>query len=134
MRKLSFILSPLCVAFAAILLAGCAYNKLEPEVVTVQVSYEKDIKPIITARCYHCHSDNPSNPNSAGIPANSRFDHFDQLQNYALAPSSNSPGITKIVAQIKHLDAPGMPYDEPMLTASEIEKIESWVKQGAPNN
>jgi hypothetical protein len=56
------------------------------------------------------------------------------LQNYALSPSTVNPIYTKITARIRHIEFPGMPFNRPPLAEEDIKKIETWIKNGAPNN
>lgn len=87
---------------------------------STNMSYAADIEPLLSNNCYVCHA---ANVNFGGITLDS---HEAVVQNV-----NNN----KILGAIKHL--PGfspMPQGAPKLLDCQIEKIESWVNDGAPNN
>ncbi len=122
--------------FAAVLVFlanGCLYNKGEvPVPENKNISYSRDVKPILITYCYKCHTDTATNPDRPGYAF---FNHFDQLQTEALKPSPANPGYTVLIARLKYLELPGMPLDSPEpLPDSLIQKIQDWVSIGAPEN
>lgn len=120
----------LCMLFTAF---SCTYNEA-PEINVeepVSISYELDIKPIIAANCYSCHSASATDPDKAGYAF---LDKFEELQRYALKPSTSNASMTTLQARIRFIEFPGMPFKQDPLPESDIEKIEAWIKAGAPNN
>ena len=87
---------------------------------TSQVTYSKDVWPVISARCTGCHSGAAPLGNIA-------------LENYNDVVASANSG--KLLGSIRH-DAGyfPMPKDGTKLNNCDIAKIEKWVKNGAPNN
>jgi hypothetical protein len=113
-------------------LVNCSYKKGDaPTPVNPNISYTKDIKPILIANCYVCHTDTSTNPDRNPSVF---FNHFNQLQHEALTPSTVSPNYTIIIARLKHIESPGMPYNRAPLADSLIQKIQDWVLIGAPEN
>ena len=106
-------------------LTSCYYDVEEnlypkSECVTTDLSFEADIMPILERNCYSCHS-------AAANTANVTLEGHGQL----LQHISNG----RLLGAIRH--DPGftpMPQGAPKLIACDIDKIEQWVSDGAPNN
>jgi len=114
------------------LLNGCAYNKGEnPVPVNNNVSYEIDVKPILVTHCFKCHSDTATNPDKPGYAL---FNNFSEVQRLALKVSTANPNFTVLIARLKNIESPGMPFQEAPLSDSLIQVIQDWVLIGAPNN
>lgn len=115
------------------LFTGCTYHEapLPAPVETVNVGYESDIKPLIATHCYSCHTANASDPEKAGYAF---LDNYEELKRYALMPSTANPNLTKLQARLRFVEIPGMPFKQDPLPESDIQKIEAWIKAGAPNN
>lgn len=113
----------LLVPFGGILLgAGCARA---PE-----VSFNDDIRPILNERCVACHG---------GIRRQGNLSLL--FRQEAMAPAESGaravvpfrPSESELLRRITHADPQErMPKDEPPLTTDEIQKLESWIKSGAP--
>jgi hypothetical protein len=89
---------------------------------TVNMKYAADIVPILQQYCYTCHG-NGSTGGSGGI----------NLDGYANLKAWVDNGF--LVGNVSH--APGfigMPYGQPKLDTCTINKIISWVTNGAQNN
>jgi uncharacterized membrane protein len=89
---------------------------------TSAVKYAADIVPILQANCYRCHA-SENNGGSGGII----LEGYNNLTMWA----NNG----YLIGNVTH--APGyipMPYDMPILTNCELNKIVAWVNQGALNN
>jgi hypothetical protein len=121
-----------------ILLSGCTYDKqaepipLTPSDTLATVSYSKVIKPILQANCYTCHSDTSKNPEKPGYAF---FNNFNELRNdYALKTSPSNTSYTKLIARLRGIETPRMPFKRDPLNDSLIVKIETWIKQGAKEN
>ena len=114
------------------LLNACAYNKGEaPVPVNRSVSYALDVKPIIITHCFKCHSDTATNPNRSGSVF---FNDFSVVQTLALKQSNADPNYTVLIARLRYIESPGMPFRESPLSDSLIQVIQDWVLIGAPNN
>ena len=111
---------------------GCTYDsapEIDPNISAV--SYSQEIKPIIEANCYRCHSATSTDPDKPGYAF---FDDFDELKYFALKKSVFNPAYTTLQGRIRHIEIPGMPFNEDPLPEEEIQLIELWIKAGAPNN
>lgn len=92
-----------------------------------EISFEKDIGPILKARCFNCHGENPK----GGL----RLDSFAGLQKGGasrkplIAPKN--PQRSLLVARLRAPEKFRMPKDGEMLPVEEIETIAAWIKQGA---
>lgn len=105
---------------------SCAYNvedELYPPVTcdTLDVTYSGTVLPIIQQNCYDCHSD--ANVSISLIP----------LEGYEFVLVKVHDG--QLIKAIRHTgDVTPMPKDRPALSECDIEKLETWVAHGAPNN
>jgi mono/diheme cytochrome c family protein len=119
----------LIYSFFSLVVSGsisCAYNveeELYPPVVcdTLNVTYSGTILPIIQQNCYDCHSD--ANVSISLIP----------LEGYAFISVKAHDG--QLIMAIRHTgEVTPMPKDRPSLSECDIQKIEKWVADGAPDN
>lgn len=115
--------------------SSCTYDQaLEVEPLAAEemrISYQEDIQPIIATHCYSCHSVNATHPEKPGYAF---LDDYEGLMRYALKTSVSNPAYTTLQARLRFIEFPGMPFKEEPLPESEIQKIETWIKMGAPNN
>lgn len=115
-----------------LLLNNCTYNKGEtPVPFNKNVRYTVDVKPILITHCFKCHSDTATNPDRPGYAF---FNNFNEIQNLALKTSTANPNYTVLIARLRHIESPGMPFQETPLSDSLIQVIQDWVLVGAPNN
>lgn len=82
---------------------------------TTAMSFSADIKPIIEANCVSCHT-------PGGQEEVSPFNDYDGVVSYS----------DQIVERVKGVGSIMPPTGK--LPACDQQKIESWVKAGAPNN
>lgn len=87
---------------------------------TTNVSYSKQILPILQDNCYTCHQGNNS------------FSGID-LSNFATLQTHVKNGDLKSAVTHTGSVTP-MPYQLPMLPSCEVNTIVAWVDQGALNN
>ncbi len=113
------------VSILAIAASGCYYDKEEElyptlDCATDNVTYMDTVLPILSRNCFVCHS---TAANFGGIT----------LEGYNSLLTHVNSG--RLLGAIKH--QPGfspMPQNQPQLVACDIEKMERWVADGAPNN
>ena len=106
-------------------MVSCYYDveeELYPtlECQTADVTYSNQVLEIITAACYKCHD-------AAQNFGNITLEGYDELKKYV----DNG----QLLGAIRH--DPGfspMPKSEAQLLECDIEKIEAWIDEGAPNN
>lgn len=117
-------LSLLLLPFLSMMTA-CQYHveeELYPDVgcATDNVTYTGTILPILETNCFICHAEsvNTGNVTLEG------YDNLLSLVNSGrlLGAIRHEPGFTP------------MPQNQPQLVACTIEKIETWISNGAPNN
>ena len=117
-----------------LVMSSCTYDKAEaplPIETDPIISYKQEIQPIIANNCYSCHSATASDPEKAGY---AYLDNFQELKMYALKPSTTNASYTKLQARLRFIEFPGMPLKKPPLSESDIQKIDAWIKAGAPDN
>lgn len=126
MKKLLTILMFLMGVLVLILPNGCFYDNEEElygpdnslNCDTTNIRYSVEIKQILADKCNSCHLE--SSPSYSGIP----YETYDQFREVA----QNG----KLVDRINSLSAP-MPQTG-LMDKCNREKLEAWVKAGAPNN
>lgn len=87
---------------------------------TLNMTFAKDVLPIITLNCYSCHG-------NGNIQGGMNLDGFARIKrqvdnNLLLNVIKHSPGFSQ------------MPQGQPRLAQCDINKIEAWVNRGALNN
>ncbi len=87
---------------------------------TFNMTFAKDVLPIITLNCYSCHG-------NGNIQGGMNLDGFARIKrqvdnNLLLNVIKHSPGYSQ------------MPQGQPRLAQCDINKIEAWVNRGALNN
>lgn len=122
---------PLLITLVVIF-SSCTYDSATPvDPMISKVSYKVDIQPILVTHCYSCHSSTATDPERPGYAF---FDDFAELKRYALKPSTVNPQYTTLIARLRQIEFPGMPFKKNPLPENQIQLIEMWVKAGAPNN
>lgn len=90
---------------------------------TSNVTYTNNVKPVLTANCYSCHSTSNAPTFGSGIKLENYDDLMVQVNNGKLVGTiTHSPGY------------PAMPQGRAKLDDCSIEKILTWINNGAPNN
>ena len=90
---------------------------------TVNVSFAKDIKPLIDAQCTGCHNTQSA---TAGIALST---HAEIL---VYAKSGQLLGVLSWIAP--YTGSKQMPPSGPKWNDCNLSKLNSWIKKGAPNN
>ncbi|MBT8233541.1 MAG: hypothetical protein HKO66_16725 [Saprospiraceae bacterium] len=87
---------------------------------TEDMSYQNDIIPILETNCYQCHD-------AANNFGNVTLDNHSSLLIFV----NNG----RLLGSLKHESGfSPMPQNAQMLISCNIQKIESWINAGAPNN
>lgn len=90
---------------------------------TENVTYAGTIKPILTVRCYSCHSNSTANSFGAG-------NNLEDFNDLTLKVNSG-----KLLGAITHSPGfPAMPQGGVKLDDCSIEKIRTWINNGAEND
>jgi hypothetical protein len=112
------------LGFLSLHIPGCI-SKNEVELYpcdTTNMSYQKNIVPIIRQNCYKCHDSGNANL----FAENNYLDSYDSLKFHV---------DFGLINNIEHVPgAKAMPKGAPMLPDCEIAKIRAWIQQGALNN
>lgn len=113
---------------------GCMTNVEELSGVLQQdVSYSKDIQPILNQYCVSCH----------GTQAGVALDDYPSLMvsvgnkwnNQIVVPgSATASGLYDVLTSNPQKQIPQMPIGGPYLTGDEIEAIKAWINEGANDN
>ena len=113
------------VLFFSLLILSCSYDKEENlfpnnNCDTTNVAYSKDISSYLNRLCVGCH--NAAAP-SAGIV----LDTYTEVKKYA----DNG----RLLGSVRHDDGfKAMPQSMPKSPKCDIDKLEAWIADGAPNN
>ncbi len=87
---------------------------------TVNMAYTADVVPILQANCYSCHG---NGGNSGGV-------NLDTYDNVKIVADNGS-----LLGAITHASGfVPMPLNAPQLSDCDINKIKSWIGNGAQNN
>jgi mono/diheme cytochrome c family protein len=115
----------LSIIATALLFSSCYYDVEEEIYPTLDcqssdMSYANDIQPLIQTNCYVCHA---ANINFGNITLDSYPDLLVRVED------------GRLLGAINHQSGfSPMPQNGPKLLDCQIEKIESWIADGAPNN
>jgi hypothetical protein len=124
-----------------VLLIGClAYFSCQPTVkqeeIPDQVSYNYDIRPILSDKCFNCHGPD-ANKREAGLRLDIAEQAFKALQEHpskhAIVPGKpdQSELYLRIVSKDTGLQMPSIKSRLPRLNQFEIDVIKKWIEQGA---
>jgi len=125
-------IGPVClslVALSLVLAAGCTRKHEE-------VSYQKDVAPILAAKCATCHVPGQPGHAASGFDLGS-YDSLMKGTKFGQVVIPGDPLTSALVMLIEGRADPSlkMPHgDAKPLTQEEIKTIRRWVKQGAKNN
>jgi hypothetical protein len=129
------LLKALALFFAILLVAGCGSQPAAPKAetpATSDVSFAKDIQPMLTQTCMPCHA--------GGKDAKGKYD----VTSYAGTMGNGLDSTPNVIAgnadssTLYHLVSgtvqPQMPKGRPALDAGQLATIKKWIDQGAKNN
>ena len=94
------------------------------------VTFHSTIQPIFQQRCATCHT-------GTGAPLGLDLSTYDAVMRGANGQPVVVPGKpdqSLLVQKVKGTMAPQMPFGGPPLSATDIQHIEQWIANGAPNN
>jgi len=117
---------PLLVALSA----GAAESPQLPPAATVKVDFSRDIEPILSSRCYECHSEKKSKSSFRIDDKTRAFQGGDSGKPFLIPGKSAQSQIILRVAGLVDADDV-MPAKGERLTAQQIGLLEAWIDQGA---
>ncbi|NNE15494.1 MAG: hypothetical protein HKN51_10995 [Saprospiraceae bacterium] len=108
------------------------------ELETIDVSYATDIQPIFTNRCIQCHDQN--HPTGLDLREGNSYDLLVNITSSNYAPNLRIEPLSLENSVLWHkvigdgVFGQQMPPVGDPLSNFDIEKIESWIELGAPDN
>jgi WD40 repeat protein/mono/diheme cytochrome c family protein len=131
---------PLVLAGALLLLPGLSRlaaqlpgDKNKEKEVPTEVSYYRDVRPILQQHCQGCHQ--PAKP-QGGYVMTGHADLFKKGDKDKANVVAGKPNESGLVEQIvaKPGKKPAMPKNKDPLSARDVEVIEKWIAQGAKDD
>ena len=124
MRRIPLVAT--AAAVAALLLGGCSPK---------EVSYSKDVQPILATNCSECHSPGKPGYQASGFDTTSydallRGGKFGAL----IKPGDSFTSAFNMVIEGRVHQSIRMPHGREKLADRDLEILNNWVKQGARNN
>ena len=107
------------------LLAGCKK----------QVSFSKNVMPILQAKCLSCHAEGSEGFEASGFSVESYAQVMKGTRDGpVIEPGYSYFSTLQIVVEHRAGPSKAMPKDSAKLSSSEIQIIGEWIDQGARNN
>lgn len=102
---------------------------------TRQVSYSKDVFPILQQNCLSCHEQGGKGEVASGFNM-STYDDFMKGTKFGpvIVPGSGFSSTLAILIEHKGDPSLNMPHKKQPLPEEDIETIKTWIDQGAKNN
>ncbi|WP_018623132.1 PSD1 and planctomycete cytochrome C domain-containing protein [Spirosoma luteum] len=137
MKRLPYFLLALTLS-GAWLIQGCSSHSsslADEEKLPDQVSYNFDIRPILSDKCSACHGPD-ANKREAGLRLDQPESAFNALKEHPTAHAlvAGKPELSEVFLRISATDTSVMmppPSSNLKLSSREIKLIEKWIKQGA---
>jgi hypothetical protein len=138
MKKVQFIFYFIIFSFIVSISFQCSNRSgsADAESVPKEVSYNFDIRPILSDKCYACHG-----PDANKRKADLRLDHpesaFAALKEHpgAHALVAGKPELSELFLRVSTIDTemlmPPVASNLPALTPHEVALIKKWIEQGA---
>jgi hypothetical protein len=119
-RKLrKWLILPICLLFTI----ACEKVQFEPVVIpNTDLSFAKDIQPILTSNCVECH------PPTRGLDFNPPAAYESLVPAFATVADSSNPQGSKLYKQLTSSS------HTPRTSDIEKQEILKWISQGVPNN
>jgi hypothetical protein len=122
----------LAMLFVALLLVGCGSQPAAPAAPKAEVTFAKDVQPILSQTCMPCHA--------GGKDARGSYD----LTSYAGVMGNGLDSIPDVIPgnadssflylRVNGVLKPQMPKERPPLSAAQLATIKKWIDGGAKNN
>ncbi|MCF6311419.1 MAG: PSD1 and planctomycete cytochrome C domain-containing protein [Verrucomicrobiales bacterium] len=122
---------PICSSLLMLLL--CSSNAIAAEAEPRKIDFTKDIRPILSTACFHCHGPDPEN-READLRLDTEAGAFASLEGGHHAIVAGKPTSSEAYARITSKDPDELmpPSDSgKQITPDQIKLIQQWIKQGA---
>lgn len=120
-----------CTLASSLFLAGCDNKPATP-----QISYAKDIAPILAQHCLECHDQGGAGETASGLLLSS-YDGLMKGTKFGpvIKPGDSLSSTLVILVEGRADSSINMPHgDRPPLSKAQTETIRHWIDQGANNN
>ena len=94
-----------------------------------QISYREEIEPFLKANCGSCHSSDKHNSDFVIETPSALFRGGKKFQKNAIVPGKSGESV--LVQYLTGKAQPRMPLNSPAIDAETIQKIKTWIDQGA---
>ena len=112
----------------------CAFTALG-SACTRQVSYSKDVMPILEKNCMSCHKEGGKGQVATGFSMETYEDFMKGTKfGPVIVPGSGFSSTLAILIEHKADPKLNMPHKKQPLPEQDIETIKLWIDQGAKNN
>lgn len=100
-----------------------------------EVSFSKNVKPILDAKCLSCHAEGEKGFKASGLSVES-YDHLMKgtRDGPVIEPGYSYFSTLQIVVEHRADLSSSMPQSSAKLSGAEIQVIGEWIDQGAKNN
>jgi hypothetical protein len=108
---------------------GCALLPAIPSVATQPVQFNRDIRPLLSDRCFACHG-----PDAEARQADLRLDVRDAAIESAIVPGQpdESEVWARIISDDPDVRMPPVDSNRPALSPEEAQLVRRWIAAGAP--
>jgi mono/diheme cytochrome c family protein len=86
------------------------------------------IQPLLEQKCVSCH--HPGAGKAGGLDLTSR-EKLLEGGDHGPVVTLDNPDSSVLLARLRHTASPGMPFNQPQLTAESIENVVKWLHEGA---
>jgi len=102
---------------------------------TQQVSFEHDVRPVLSEKCVVCHKEGGDGYIKSGL----NLENYESLMRGTkfgpvIKPGSSIDSTLVILIEHKAHSSINMPHGQDPLPESQVKLIKQWVDQGAKNN
>lgn len=108
--------------------AGIAPGQVVPEAAGVPIDFDRDIRPVLADRCFHCHG-----PDAVTRKAKLRLDVEHEAKRSVIQPGNADASalISRISSADPDKQMPPPDSQKPALTPEETARFRAWILQGA---
>jgi len=130
------LMAQLCLSILLIFLVSCSHKSSLNEAIPEIISYNYDVRPILSDRCFNCHGPD-ARKREAGLRLDIAAEAYKALQEHptkhALVPGKpeQSELFRRISTKDTSLQMPLASKNLPRLNEREVAIIKKWIEQGA---